>query len=243
VSCKHFAHSGKAVGESDEPSIQERMSQFKADGFLGFYSTVPSSALNNRLRALKENGAIRDFRFFDSRLIENHLVRIGFSRVIMRYLPDSYRRMKPLHLIGSEYVSLECDHCHKDLLESIHDQQYDGLVGVIARVDEAGKETICDIYFAHKGKCDSTIEERLKKRHGAVAKWEDLSDLAIPFTFLNWVLVVTDEIRDGRAVYLEPAYEKNKRLIIALSQRVLREMTESERRRAFENHDLLNHHF
>jgi hypothetical protein len=45
VSCKHFAKSGVAVKEGDEPNILERLTAFRADGFIGFYSTIPSSGL------------------------------------------------------------------------------------------------------------------------------------------------------------------------------------------------------
>jgi hypothetical protein len=138
------------------------------------------------------------------------------------------------------YIPLACDYCGKDLLETIHDQNYDGLVGVMSRADDTGKETIFDMYFACKGKCDSTLEERLKRQYDAIATWEDLSDLVIPFTFLNWILATMNQLRDDQFVYLEAAHEKNKKLILALSQRVLREMTDAERKRATENYAMLN---
>src|SRR5258707_8268035 len=49
VSYKHFARSGKSVGADDEQNILERVKQFGADGFLGFYSTLASSARVTRL--------------------------------------------------------------------------------------------------------------------------------------------------------------------------------------------------
>ena len=75
VSCKHYATSGKAVNETDdEPNILERMKSFKAGGFLGFYSTLASAGLNTRLRQLRENENIEQYRVFDHKLIENYLV-------------------------------------------------------------------------------------------------------------------------------------------------------------------------
>ncbi|MFZ0052571.1 MAG: hypothetical protein WAK96_12420, partial [Desulfobaccales bacterium] len=90
VSCKHFAKSKKSVSESDEPNIRERLEGFAANGFLGFYSTVPSAAFNTRLNQLKEAGKIQDFKFFDYKLIENYLIRLGYSKILMRYFPKSY---------------------------------------------------------------------------------------------------------------------------------------------------------
>ena len=105
VSCKHHATSKKSVSEKDEINLQERLDSFNADGFIGFYSTVPSSGLNNRLKALKDNQKIKDYRIFDNKLIENYLLRIGFSKLLMRFLPDSYKKVKPTHLIVDEFIA------------------------------------------------------------------------------------------------------------------------------------------
>jgi hypothetical protein len=51
VSCKHFAHSGKSVGVGDESDISDRINQHKCDGFLGVYSTLPSTSLEERFAA------------------------------------------------------------------------------------------------------------------------------------------------------------------------------------------------
>ncbi len=45
VSCKHNAVSNNSVNEAEEQNILERVAGFNADGFIGFYSTVPSSAI------------------------------------------------------------------------------------------------------------------------------------------------------------------------------------------------------
>jgi len=49
VSCKHKAVSKKAVGVGDEPSILERVKSKRCQGFMGFYSTLPSSGLASRI--------------------------------------------------------------------------------------------------------------------------------------------------------------------------------------------------
>src|ERR1051326_6544301 len=40
VSCKHFAHSKRSVGDKDEIDIVGRVRKFQADGFMAFYSTM-----------------------------------------------------------------------------------------------------------------------------------------------------------------------------------------------------------
>ncbi len=116
VSCKHFAFSKKSVNEDDEKNIIERLMSFAADGFIGFYSTIALSGLNSRLNALREEQKIKDYSIFDHRLIENMLVTVGYSHLMIRYLPKSYRQLKPLQLIESEYIPLPCKICGKDIL-------------------------------------------------------------------------------------------------------------------------------
>ncbi|MFQ3576854.1 MAG: hypothetical protein SNJ77_10505 [Cytophagales bacterium] len=50
VSCKNKGKSNKAVGVSDELNIRDRIADFNCDGFIGFYSTWPSTALYSRLQ-------------------------------------------------------------------------------------------------------------------------------------------------------------------------------------------------
>jgi hypothetical protein len=57
VSCKHFAHNhkgkiGKSVTPNDEQNISDRVKSKNCDGFIGFYSTIPSEGLMNILKGL-----------------------------------------------------------------------------------------------------------------------------------------------------------------------------------------------
>ena len=232
VSCKHYATSNKSVTEKDEINIQERVDSFEADGFIGFYSTIPSSGLNNRLVGLKNNGKIKDYRVFDSKLIENYLIRIGYSKLLMRYLPESYKKIKPTHLITSEFIPLYCASCGKELIESLNYEDYHA---VICRVREDNTITntrkIIDVYCACKGKCDRELENEYFEKQGAMTSWDDLSDLMIPALFIKRVLTTMNALRLGSVEFTDDAYEKEKDFILAMSQKVLREMTEDERNR------------
>lgn len=228
VSCKHRAHSGKSVTEGDEPNILERLASFRADGFVGVYSTLPSSGLVERLRALSGEGKIRDYKLLDARLIENHLVRLGYSELLLRYFPESYRRLKPLHKVVNEYLPLECHVCGKDLLVDLHSDR--GIV-VIARPLSKGKDPhIEHVYWVCKGDCDDELKDALWARE-LVTGWEDLSDLSIPAWYLRWIFAGLNRIRDGKDIYTDEAFTQWKNLVMALAQRVLREMTEEEKAR------------
>jgi len=231
VSCKHFATSGNSVTEKDEPNILERVSSFKADGFLGFYSTIASSGLNNRLNALRNENKIKDFSIFDHKLIENLLVTVGYSHLLMRYFPNSYRLVKPLHLVSDEYQPLNCKVCHKDILMALFEPDYGANIVQAYKWDqEKDINNIQDVYCACAYKCNAQIEASLNKA-GLMSGWASISDLVIPIEFLRYVLATMNRIRDGKDIYTDEAFKKEKTILIALAQRVLRATTEGERAR------------
>jgi len=234
VSCKHFAHSRKSVQEKDELNIVERLESFKADGFIGFYSTIPSSGLNDRLNELKEKSRIKDYRVFDQSLIENHLIRVGFSQILMRYLPLSYKAINPLHVVVEKYMPLECAACGKDLLESLYYESYKGLIGFVTRPSEPGVSVIRveDIYWACKGACDKQMQAKYAHKGLSACFWNDVSDLIVPALFLNWIFGLMRHIREGHWTYSDTAFEKLVDFSIGISQKVLREMSAKDRERA-----------
>lgn len=229
VSCKNYAHSNKSVSEKEEPNILERMKKFGAQGFIGCYSTIASAGLGNTLKLLKEQGEIKDYIIFDGKLIENKLIKIGITHLLFRYFPESYKRVKPLHQLVDKYVSLECDYCGKDLLEE--DDLYKTLVGFAEELDDATGKKICQhIYWAHKGECDRSLEAKYKHNKLLVG-WQDIGDLAIPVFYLKFIMAIINRIKGGMDEYSEEAYERLKHFIIAISQKVLREMSDEDRER------------
>jgi len=217
VSCKHFATAGSAVSERDEPNILERVSSFRADGFLGFYSTLPSSGLNSRLKALRDEGKIKDYSIFDHRVIENLLITIDYSHLLMRYFPISYKQVKPLHLLGDVYEPLLCRACGKDLLMAMFQSEYSAnIVQVFEWEKEKNINHIQDIYVCCKGKCDSSLESSVRAAN-LLSSWEDLTDLIIPINFIRYICAVMNRMRAGYDVYTDKAFENEKTILIALA--------------------------
>jgi hypothetical protein len=239
VSCKHFAHSGKAVSENEhERNILERVEAFSADGFIGVYSTVPSSGLNTRLKQLKETGKIRDYQLFDGRRIDNQLVTKGFSKITSRYFPESHKSTRPLHNVFDEYVALTCDECGKDLLEALYDDNFQAVVAEVQKYEDDGQCHVLDVYFACKGTCDKALEQICWQKYRTPTGWEDLTDLAKPNEYLRWVLATMNQLADGRHMYSQQTMKKERQLIMALAQKVFREVTEKERARFRELRDM-----
>jgi hypothetical protein len=92
VSCKHKSHSGKSVLDSDEEDILGRVQSHGAHGFIGFYSTVPSSGLTNKLERYKTNGNLI-YKIINLTDIEKNLINTSKGRSIAkRYFPLSYSK-------------------------------------------------------------------------------------------------------------------------------------------------------
>ena len=117
VSCKHFAHSnvgkGKAVGVDDEINVLDRLSSNKCDGFIGFYSTIASSGLTQKLKGLSEDKR-KEFQIFHHGNIEEILFRsLEGLQVARRYLPKSMKLWdESQENIGSKSI---CNDSESDL--------------------------------------------------------------------------------------------------------------------------------
>jgi hypothetical protein len=91
VSCKHNAHSGQSVGLGEESDILDRVRVHNCHGFIGCYSTIPSSSLTQKLEQLKTNTPMFDFQIFDREKIESIILRTGPGQgIAQRYFPNSY---------------------------------------------------------------------------------------------------------------------------------------------------------
>lgn len=98
VSCKHFAHGGRSVSLNDEINITDRLEQFDCQGFIGFYSTLASSALLGRLRSYKTQKGI-DYKIFNRSRIQKLLVtKRQLQHLLQIYFPESFR------LVINDYV-------------------------------------------------------------------------------------------------------------------------------------------
>jgi hypothetical protein len=98
VSCKHLAPSGKSVkADSDEPNILSRIQRNDCDGFIGFYSTLPSSSLNIEIQNYVNNPLYRNlsFNIYDREKIESlvteNITNNKVELIFKRYFPKSYK--------------------------------------------------------------------------------------------------------------------------------------------------------
>jgi hypothetical protein len=243
VSCKHKAHSGASVLENDEEDIAGRVEQFHCDGFIGFYSTIPSSGLSKKVKSLKDRYEIR---VFDHEKIEKILLEnTECELLIKRYFPTSYKKHASKvgpSMIYAKYYPLKCEVCGKDLIKKGVADNYEGLVALVQDMDyfdeTNGGERITQVYCACKGQCDSVMESRCTGH--IITQWQDISDLTIPYQFLKWVMGILNQIRDGRVIYTDEAFEQIKTVTLDIAQVAMRQPSVKEMQRVKELSELPN---
>lgn len=118
VSCKHYAHSDKSVTPSDEQSISDRIQQHKCDGFIGFYSTLASSALMDRLNCMSYQFQILDSAFIENKLIGSLEGELLAKRYFINSMADFLNTVSRPVKLFKEIPQLYCEYCNKELLNS-----------------------------------------------------------------------------------------------------------------------------
>jgi hypothetical protein len=97
VSCKHYAHRGKAVGVEHEASTLERVRNHGCKGFIGFYSTNATKALSSQLEKLE---ADFELQIFDAVIIERFFSHVPLEKaavVLQMFLPASGGNWLEIH--------------------------------------------------------------------------------------------------------------------------------------------------
>ena len=226
VSCKHNAHSGKSVGPADEQNITDRLMTHGCEGFLGFYSTLPSSGLSPTINALPES------QVYDRERIERYLLKSSEGLdIVRRFFPDSYKKWQSDPNRAADVMfkppNLQCMVSGQNLL--VPEPQ--GIVVLVTDPSKTDYDTyVEDVYWCIKGVPDQLLEQRARKK-GFSTEWEDIPDIIIPRFYLKWCLSLANQIRDDW-YYSDDAFEKIKRVLVALYPYVARDVTDSERQRA-----------
>lgn len=233
VSCKHNAHSGNSVGVKDEIDIAGRVNSNKCDGFIGFYSTLPSSGLTRSLEGLKDRIA---YHIFDAEKIEKKLFdsKDGFL-LAKRYFSKSVKKWEDENPQPEKYFwkypKIQCEYCGKNLLDSDN-------LGIVAIWETYSKfrknpdiNEILDIYFSCKGDCDRRLKDIYNiKYQNAIDGWEDIPDICIPTIYLKWMNNLFHNLYN-KVEYSEIAFKKITQLMLAIFPYISRKLTKNEKER------------
>lgn len=127
----------------------------------------------------------------------------------------------------SKYEPLACPICGKDILT---DPKRSNVIFAYDRLEnqEDDKELIRGFFWACKGECDRSLEQRLYDSHKLLTKWEDVSDLMIPTKYVKWMMAILNGLQSGRDQWDDEAFGNFKTFMIGLSQLVLRQQTDAE---------------
>ncbi|MDR1923894.1 MAG: hypothetical protein LBQ66_05935 [Planctomycetaceae bacterium] len=225
VSCRHKASTRLAVKESDEVDVLERVLHNGVDGFIGFYSTSAAQALVTHLDSLKSNGNIKEHKILDAKFIEGHLTTPGFDLIAARFFPNFALGRQSIHIYQDKYLPIQCEHCQKDLLATLYTDDNQGVIVRLRqrKIDRDVPDNITMVYCACKGECDEQLQTKYcQNSNQSTASWASISDLVIPSSFLERIILLINQIgRDG-IIYEQEALQKEIYLFRALAQRTLR---------------------
>lgn len=196
VSCKHKATTQKAVGVGDEPSILERVKSKSCEGFLGFYSTLPSSALVSRICELKKE---IEAQWYDRAKIESQLIKSTTGvQLAKRYFSKSISTWQSEHpkpaklFVKSDNVL--CEFCQKDLLKEIRKKGSARSLVTFWKEPASRSIDIDDLHWTCKGNCDFSLAAIWQQKGWGYRGWADLSDYCIPTHFLKTVMVLAKAV-------------------------------------------------
>lgn len=241
VSCKHKAHSRASVLDGDEQDITDRVRSHSSTGFIGFYSSVPSSGLSAKLERLKQNEGLK-YKIFDHSDIEALLLGTPEGReVARRYFPHSFARWEQTNNEPSnlfyKYEPLNCKCCGTDLLIDrkgiiVFIEDYSIKRGrTIADVKPVSK--YIDVYWSCKGKCDNTLKREYRK-YDFIDGWEDISDIIIPAQYMRWLMAIMNRMHAKDDEYSDQAFAELKKFILRISQLVLRRQSQQDIQRVLD---------
>lgn len=231
VSCKHYAHSAKAVPVEKEEDILGRVEQHKCHGFIAFYTSVPSSTLARKIEACRTS---REVVILNAETIERKLLSHRNSKkVIERFFPESYSRWvaskdRPSNFM--EYEPLLCEITGEDVLMA---QPYTANIIFASKrtpdrpYPEFERPQIYSVHVVLKGKPDDILSGKLHKA-GYETSWDDVSALKIPAEFIRWVLAILNQVRADPNRFTDSAFQRLKEVILSLSLYAMRDATDDE---------------
>jgi len=228
VSCKHKAHSGSSVTPQDEANIRDRVEANHCNGFIGFYSTLPSSGLSDAIKGLsaKAETQVFDREKIESYLLKSpdgvHLAKRYFAKSISAWIGEHPGPAK----VFSTHSTLSCQSCGKDLLTP----EPSGIIVLWEKLDKTtGKTHYEKVYWCCKGNCDQTLSYTMRGT-GFIDGWEDIPDVAIPLVFAKWMMTPLNELYGGNT-YSPEAFDKLKEFILSVYPYVARNATQTEKER------------
>lgn len=235
VSCKHYAHSGKSVADTDEPNILDRISVHDCDGFIGFYSTLPSTSLGNNFEGLKKRKT--EIQSFDREQIEKILLESPQGlKLASRYFPESFRKYsienpKPAKIFSND-PEICCEYCDTNLLAD--EKKGVGIFVTLRRMSDINAEkyvrqSYARAYFSCKGDCERILQNKYSHEENLIDEWVDISDYLTPTGYIKKIMAWLNSILIDEEKIEGEAFDKLKKLFLNTFPYIAREQTTEEK--------------
>jgi len=190
VSCKHLAHTGKAVGE-DEQNLIDRVISAGSDGFIGFYSTLASEALLSRLEDARcKSEKFKEFVVYDYAKIQKKLLTNEKTLAVYK---QHLRRSFDLNIkqdIGSGVYAREprihCSGCGVNLLDNFDGGVFSQFQQVRSAMRDTHSTQLVDLVFACSA-CKPGIECKIS-HHSISTYYREIMHYTEPHSFINSML-------------------------------------------------------
>ncbi len=216
------------MGLDDELNITERVEGHACGGFIAFYSTLPSSSLNDRLNQLKSRFEVQ---VFDHERVEAALLgTTGGALIAKRYFPRSILLWSCEHptpaKLFSDTEKLRCDFCSGDLLNPVR-----GIFVVWRKhLSTNGIGEVVDFGWCCKGECDRKLRSivRTKFDFQVLDAWDDIKDMCNPTLFMWRTMTWLNRLHSGER-WSDDAFERLKTLLLAVFPHVARHLSQVER--------------
>jgi len=224
VSCKHNAISDASVTPVVENDVPARVRQHQANGFMGFYSTIPSQGLVDRIEGAKSPYDVQAVEFFHGAKIAGLLISKGMTFLMAQYLPRSLAALRPVHPTFGNPIPLPCEACGKDLLQ-------DSILrpgwGMILFRHDYNISQITSVHLSCKGNCNDVIESHYAG-DGVNWPWAELRDYLNPAIFMVIMQEHMNQMRYIPLSFSDAAHDKYMQIFSALSQRTFRPTTQED---------------
>ena len=129
--------------------------------------------------------------------------------------------------IFDDIVEIKCDRCGTNLYK---DGKYSGNMVEVSKETD-GKTEIFEYYFCCKqGNCDRELQDKFKAEDFYVGGFEDLTNLSSSNFYLAHIIALINQLYNKEKYsYSKEALDKERKMIMAVGQVVLKEVTEKER--------------
>lgn len=187
VSCKHYIRSGNHVGQDDEKNIGDRLLQFNANGFIGFYSTGITSGLQNRLNSICENKNYTYYIYDPIKIVQ--IMQSMDTRILQSF--GLYPHKYYMNVSEADYKPLKCMICKKDILTD--ENIPNSLAGLALRNDGTYDYAYgckpcfrqCSLYLTHLELEQALYVDQLQGWENLIDEWIEEDNLKLCAKFYN----------------------------------------------------------